>query len=417
MADFLRGAHTAADQRYRQIVSVHPDDSEAWYMLGQTIQRKGHLLGRAWADARQPYERVLALDPQNAIAVWWLAAIAAREGRLRDLDSLTDRLLRLNPDPFWVVSARGQRAIELGDTAQEALYLAELRTRKDLWAQSSVGLVTYTTGNLSVGRRLWRLIAEPSRSRTMRLLAHTVLAKLEITAGRRLAAETELDTAATLDRGTALEHRAAFALTRFLHVPASELVALRASLERWKPPGPAIHRVIKLYLLGLLSARLGDEAAASRYADELDRGPRSTLADGFAADEAIAVRSEVAWMKGRREEALANLEDAGFWTNNSGLEERGDSPFPTHLHERFARAELLYELGRTEEALRWFRPLTYDFLYTAPAELRVAQIYQQKGDRRSARAHYTRFVELWADCDPDLHPKVHEAEQALAQLH
>lgn len=428
MADFLRGAHTAADQRFRQIVAVHPDDADAWYMLAQITQRKGHLMGRAWVDAREPYERVLALDPRNAIAVWWLAAIAAREGRRSELDSLTDRLFQLHPEPFFALSARGQRAIVFGDTAQEAAYRAELRTRKDLWAQMNGGLVTFTTMNLPAGRRLWHLLTEPSRSPSMRLLAHTVLAKLELTGGRRGAAAAELAAAEALDPGVALEHRAVFALSRFLNPPASELIALRDSLRRWNPlttrtggaelPAiPAqIHPYIKLYLLGMLSARLRDDAAARRYAEALERPGRSSLIGRFAADEADAVRGEAAWMSGRREEALAKVEQAQFWTNDSGLEEMGDSPFTTHLHERFARAELLYQLGREHEALAWYRPLAHDFLYTASAELREAEIYQHEGDRESAKAHYARFLELWSDCDTDLEPKVHQAREALDEL-
>jgi tetratricopeptide (TPR) repeat protein len=301
---------------------------------------------------------------------------------------------------------------------QEAAYVAELRNNKDLWAQMNGGLVTFTTMNLSAGRRLWRLIAEPSRSPSMRVLARTVLAKLELTGGRRRSAEAELDAADALDPVETLEHRAGFALSRFLNLGIPELLTLRDSLQRWKPPeGPGLHASIRLYLLGLLSARLGDRAAALQDATELERIPRSSPAGNFAADEGKAVRSEVAWSEGRREEALADLESAGFWTNSSGLEERGDSPFTTHLHERFARAELLYELGREDEALRWFRPLTYDFLYTAPAELREAQIYQHKGDRDRSRAHYARFLMLWSDCDADLRPKVREATEALALLH
>ena len=67
--------------------------------------------------------------------------------------------------------------------------MADLRTRPDRWAQASGGLVTWTTGNLSAGRRLWRLITEPSRSLGMRLLAHVILAKIELTNGRWRAAE------------------------------------------------------------------------------------------------------------------------------------------------------------------------------------------------------------------------------------
>ena len=428
LAAWLRGDHRAAEQQYRVILATHPDDTEAWFMLGQFTISKAHLLGQAWVDAREAFERVLALDPGNLPSIFWLAGIAAREGRLADLDSLTDRLLRLDPQPDMAGIAHAQRAIALGDMAGEARFVADLRTRPDPMAQVGVGLVTWTTGNLSAGRRLWRLITEPARSVGMRLRARVTLAKIELTNGRWRAAQAELEAAETMDAGAALEHRAYYALTRFLSVPDSVLIALRDSLRRWDPSAAVeegdglyedhrgLHRYLRLYLLGLLSARLRNEPAARRYVAELERVDRSSPDGRFAADKAQAIRSELAWISGRQQEALTLLEGAQFWINSSGLEGGGDSPFTTHFHERFARAELLHELGRDDEALRWYRSLSYDLLYNAPSHYRLAQIYRARGDQRASARHYTKFVEIWRDCDPVLRPKLQEAELELARL-
>jgi DNA-binding SARP family transcriptional activator/TolB-like protein len=428
LAAWLRGDHAAADQQYRGILAAYPDDAEAWAMLSRLTLYKGHLLGRAWIDAREPFERVLALDPGSKWPVFWLSTIAAREGRLTDLDSLTDRLLRFDLIPYWKANVLGQRAIARGDTAGEARFVADLRKRPDIWAQDGAGVVSWTTGNLSAGRRLWRLITEPSRSVGYRVMAHVTLAKIELTNGRWNAASAELEALEALDRAAALEHRAFYALTRFREAPRSELVALRDSLQRWDPSSArsegdgliamhrGLHPYIRLYLLGLLSARLHDEPAARRYMAELERADRSSPRGRFAADEAQIIRSELAWIRGRRQEALTLLEGTQFWSNNSALEGGGDSPFTIHLHERFARPELLYQLGREDEALPWYRSLAYDFLYTGPAELRQAQIYERKGDRRRAIEHYSRFLELWRDSDPALQPLVQQARDALARL-
>jgi DNA-binding SARP family transcriptional activator/tetratricopeptide (TPR) repeat protein len=425
LAALFRGDHAAAYQQYRVILAAHPDDVYAWFVLGWLTMEKGHLLGRAWVDAREPFERDLALEPGGAVPAFWLAAIAAREGRLTDLDSLTNRLLRLDPDSFWVVTARGQRAVALGDTAGENRFMADLRTRPDQWAQQSGGLVTWTTGNLTAGRRLWRLITEPSRSVGFREMAHVTLAKIELTNGRWNAASAELEALAAVDRAAALEHRAYFAMTRFREAPRSELVALRDSLQRWDPSSArtkgdgliAVHRglhpYLRLYLLGLLSVRLRDEPAARHYAAELER---ASSAGPFAADAAWIIRSELAWNRGRPQEALTLLEGARFWTSDPRLDEGDDSPFNAHFHERFARPELLYQLGREDEALPWYRSLAYDVLYTGPAELRQGQIYEHKGDRRRAIEHYSRFLELWRDSDPALQPLVQQARDALARL-
>jgi tetratricopeptide (TPR) repeat protein len=94
----------------------------------------------------------------------------------------------------------------------------------------------------------------------------------------------------------------------------------------------------------------------------------------------------------------------------------GDSPFFLQLHERFARAELLYELGRYEDARPWYRAMSYDFLYTGPAHLRLAQIYERQGTWWKAFEHYSSFLELWRDSDPALQPLVKQAQDAMARL-
>jgi tetratricopeptide (TPR) repeat protein len=85
------------------------------------------------------------------------------------------------------------------------------------------------------------------------------------------------------------------------------------------------------------------------------------------------------------------------------------------MHERWARAELLYQLKRYDEALTWYRTFIYDFVSTGPAHFRTAQIAEIRGERQTAIDHYTRFIELWRDCDPAVLPMRQEAESALAR--
>jgi tetratricopeptide (TPR) repeat protein len=40
---------------------------------------------------------------------------------------------------------------------------------------------------------------------------------------------------------------------------------------------------------------------------------------------------------------------------------------------------------------------------------RLGELYWQRGESAQARAHSTRFVELWKDCDPKLRPRVMQA--------
>ncbi|MEX0909534.1 MAG: tetratricopeptide repeat protein, partial [Gemmatimonadaceae bacterium] len=52
----------------------------------------------------------------------------------------------------------------------------------------------------------------------------------------------------------------------------------------------------------------------------------------------------------------------------------------------------------------------------APSHERLGRLYEAKGDRARAVAHYTKFVELWRNADPALQPRVQAARQRVAQL-
>jgi tetratricopeptide (TPR) repeat protein len=88
--------------------------------------------------------------------------------------------------------------------------------------------------------------------------------------------------------------------------------------------------------------------------------------------------------------------------------------------ERFVRAELLAEMGRPKEALRWYRTLdgvAYgDLPYIAPAHFGRAEVLEKLGRPREAAKAYRQVLDLWENADPLLQPKVEEARRRLATL-
>ena len=57
-----------------------------------------------------------------------------------------------------------------------------------------------------------------------------------------------------------------------------------------------------------------------------------------------------------------------------------------------------------------------DPLYLAGAHKRLGELYETKGDQVNAERHFAAFVELWKDADPELQPKVREAQARLAAI-
>ena len=114
--------------------------------------------------------------------------------------------------------------------------------------------------------------------------------------------------------------------------------------------------------------------------------------------------------------ALARFDTARLRVSEGLLE----SQIGSQSYERFARAELLFRLGRWRDALPWYASLAEisidNLIYVAPAQQRQGEIYERLGEHRAAAAHYARFLELWRDADPELSPVVRQARARLLAL-
>jgi tetratricopeptide (TPR) repeat protein len=64
----------------------------------------------------------------------------------------------------------------------------------------------------------------------------------------------------------------------------------------------------------------------------------------------------------------------------------------------------------------WWAKLNWDQFWLGPALERAAQLYDQLGDLERAAEYYARLVEVWAEADPDLQPRVLAAQARLQQL-
>jgi tetratricopeptide (TPR) repeat protein len=162
---------------------------------------------------------------------------------------------------------------------------------------------------------------------------------------------------------------------------------------------------------------LAADAAGSHHKALITR----TLAERHHEVTDLGVRrsrssAEVALRRGRPADALKLLEPV-----------RGEAPpellagaFYSEETSRYLRAELLHQLGRDEEALRWlrngFQETPLELVLLAPAHFRQAELYERLGDRKQAADHYSRFIQLWKRCDPELRPSIEQAKVRLASL-
>jgi DNA-binding SARP family transcriptional activator/TolB-like protein len=412
----------SAERIYRGVVEEHPDNVEAWLMLGETLFHLNMWRGRSPQEAVPAFERALALDPTNAHAALHLARLAAAEGRQSDLDSLARRFLLVHHEAERTIEMRALQAFLGGDSASRAEASVAALHADAIVGWGVLQAAAYYAQDLGAARELAAPIVSTLTNAYMLRVGRRIVTDLSLAGGRwRDEPQTRL-VARNVDRDWLLEAEALLAADPLFPVARSRVTALRDSVAVRHPypmlPAFAAGRLdagaeMRTYLLGLLSVRLGDRTAASRYAAELM--VRGGAAGGTPAlDLARGLRAEIARSTGDLKGALAELESFPFAVPLPGP--RNFAHWGSH--ERFLRAELLHALGRDGEALQWYESFlgAYDLPWIAAAHLRMGEIHERLGDRARAAFHYGRAAALWAHADSEFQPLVARATLALSRL-
>ena len=259
-------------------------------------------------------------------------------------------------------------------------------------------------------------------------------AHLELALGRVARADTLLALARELDPTAELVVRGHLASIPFFPVPRAKLEELRTEFIEWNaeavPPSEDPRAIfsahdgayvfLREFLLGLLDVRLGDLKAATVRAASLRQVEGSGEAEELARRLAGTLQASILWGRDDPASALRELEELPVESQNRmGLVI--NSPFYSRVYERYLRAELLREVGREEEALRWYGSLEenyplYDLTYLAYSHLQRGEIQEDLGRHELAEEHYTRAAELWQGCDSVFEPRRRRAEAGLGRL-
>src|SRR4029450_525339 len=111
------------------------------------------------------------------------------------------------------------------------------------------------------------------------------------------------------------------------------------------------HPYFRLYLIGVLDARLGDATGAQRAATDLEQTPAGD-ARSLAVAFAHAIRARLASQQNRWSDALAELSQVPV--DRAAADLLGVVPLFDMLQERFLRGETLRALNRDAEAPPWY---------------------------------------------------------------
>ena len=416
----------SAEQQYRAIVTRYPDELEAWYRLAEVIFHQNPITGRSVVDARDPFERLLRLDPTNRAALMHLLRIAAVEKRKESIDTLYERILAARLTPIAEHEARAIWVFTNGSLAEREKFLADFATAPP--GAPALWVMNVFVKDLDATRRLMEIRDSTSRSSATHRSALSTYARIHVAQGQMDSADAKLREAAKLDSDRAVEQGAFIAIMPFRPLSRAALQSWRARVAAWDPPstdartqvsisvdGPN-RKHVRFFLLGHLDALLGDTAAVRAAADSLERLPVPPLPDArvFARELGASIRAHSLWRQGNVPAALALLERTPR-ARQSYYRLSAMRP-----QNRYVLAELLFEAGRNAEALKWFGSFDYNVLleygFSVPAHMRRGQIYERLGNPTQAAMHYREFLASWQHADPSLQPVIKAAEDRLNQL-
>src|SRR3989475_2912417 len=161
-------------------------------------------------------------------------------------------------------------------------------------------------------------------------------------------------------------------------------------------------RAMKLQLEAMAAAKRGDPATAKTAADELERlasepgqHPLAQMIITLQAKEAQAVAAHAAGDEPRVIAMMTNAVEI-----EDSIEALSQPPYPIiPAHELYGT--LLMELRRPAEAAKHFAEALKRTPGRPMAVYGIARAAEVRGDRSTAVARYTEFLELWKQADQD----------------
>lgn len=359
---WLGGDLATAERRYAAVVADHPDDVEAWYLLGDVQFHGNSYRGRRASAARPAFQQALSLDQGHAATLGKLARLAVLDGDDELFDTWFGRLADATPgsaQEFALRVVRAMRTRKLGDIARLGLDLPRARARDMALA---LGHAALYGGSLALVEQVGSELIARVQSPELRAYGVLLLAEGALAQGSWERAEARWGEALVLDRGWTLVHRGLRASNASLGASDAVVAQAVASLVAWEPDLAdrhvatplAIHddlaAHIRCYVLGLLAVRQGDAASAAGWAEDL--AELDVIAGWGPAIEMMQRTLEAARRSLASDDAAALriLEEGRHAT---WFQHAVASPVYSATEARLLRGLLLLRAGRREEAAGW----------------------------------------------------------------
>lgn len=164
--------------------------------------------------------------------------------------------------------------------------------------------------------------------------------------------------------------------------------------------------------LAVIYTGAGDVPRANSLLAEFEETVPPELRDWFETSSYDWARGRIAMTEGRFDDALNHFRDAdvGFCTIcalpeiGQAYDAAGQADSALAVLERYVTTPWLWRMRFNDS---WYR---------GPVLERVAQLYDERDDLENAAKYYAMFVELWAEADPELQPRVEAAQARLEDI-
>jgi TolB-like protein/Tfp pilus assembly protein PilF len=381
-ADFWLGDAAEAERRYRRLVTLRPTSVEGWYELAEVHFHGGPWMGRDMREAMPYFREVLRLMPTHASGMLHLARLAALQGDVVLVDSLTAVLAAQEPGharlaELHLLGSGLRVGADRLPPARAALDAVDVTSR----AMAVDRMAVYTgdrAGALALALPLTAAeVPEFPRRAGLEISAH-----LAAGLGRWATADSMLDRLAEVDPLRAAQARALAVLGAAAPSDTARargaLATLRAApatrmLSRTDPDLRVFAALREPFYLGALSLRVGADEPVIAALQALDAAAQRTDLDGtYARHLAGLLRALAAQQRGDPVEALRVLE-ASWPGPRRELMVRWAWNHTVVL-ARVVRAELLDQLDRTEEAHRWAAAAVEDIAGTPLLQGRIDRV-------------------------------------------
>ncbi len=380
---------------------------------------------RGRLDSAAYYYGQLVDDPRDSVlAINNLGDVYERMGRYEEALGLYRRTIRAGPNVIsgYVNLASAARTLGLHELADSALTVMVERFPNGPSRGITDAGNAYYAGDIA---RLEEIVtawaAGPMSDPVSRAYGREWLAGLAGMRGKPELAMALADSATRmyLESGSfswTFSTLAALVNSAWASNPEAALPYLEPLLQEFRYAG-ALGSSAPRFAHGVL----GLFATAYALAGELDETRRllasmdslAALTDFEPTGMGEHARGVVALGEGRPEASLQHLERA-----------RADAYGLLHDYSRLLLGDVNVALGRLPEAAAEYEVvagtlgLSFEDSRAHPplqpvAHERLGSLYLVLGDTTAALTHLSAFVELWSDADPDLQPRVREAQGTL----